>query len=75
MKAIEQYIQVMLFVFDNFAKRNLRFFPSVLNLAHGIHDMAHPLTLNDCPLIASNPHKLFLESVLREASSMNVKNN
>ena len=33
MKAIEQYFQVVLFVFDNFAKLNSRFFPFVLNLA------------------------------------------
>ena len=32
MKAIEQYFQVVLFVFDNCAKRNSIFFPSVLNL-------------------------------------------
>ena len=31
-KAIEQFFQVALFIFDNFAKRNSRFFPSVLNL-------------------------------------------
>ena len=34
MKAqIEQYFHVVLFVFDNFAKRNWRFFSSVLNSA------------------------------------------
>ena len=33
MKAIEQYLQVMLFDFYNFAKMKFQIFPSVLNLA------------------------------------------
>ena len=33
MKAVEQHFQVVLFVFDNFAKWNYMIFYSVLNLA------------------------------------------